>query len=443
MEEQKNKQEKKENQKANWNIKPYLAIGLIAFLVITLSILFFFLIYRYHGLAENWDNLMGILQPIIIGLAFAYLINPIVKWEEKYLSKWLGKWIKKPEKAEKTARGLSVFGAIVFVVIIIAILLNMVIPELFKSIEGMLVQLPGQVDAFMDWMEHYVSSDGAFSQYLEPALNKAVEFLESWVKTQALPQAKGMIGSLTSGVISIVKLLFNIVIGVIISVYVLMSKETFTGQAKKLVYALLPARKGNVVVEIVRKSNELFGGFISGKILDSAIIGIICFVVLSILKMPYTLLVSVIVGVTNIIPFFGPFIGAIPSAILIMLANPIQGIYFIIFVFILQQLDGNVIGPRILGESTGLSSFWVVFAILIGGGLFGFIGMVLGVPVFATIYYLMQKLTAYILRRRGLPEETKAYTELIRVEPSTNQLDYLPKEEIENKDAEESHKERE
>lgn len=430
MEEQKDKKDKRENQKANWNIKPYLAIGLIAFLVITLSILFFFLIYRYHGLAENWDNLMGILQPIIIGLAFAYLINPIVKWEEKYLSKWLGKCIKKPQKAEKTARGLSVLGAIVFVVIIITILLNMVIPELFKSIEGMLVQLPGQVDAFMDWMEHYVSSDGAFSQYLEPALNKAVEFLESWVKTQVLPQAKGMIGSLTSGVISIVKLLFNIVIGVIISVYVLMSKETFTGQAKKLVYVLLPANKGNVVVEIVRKSNELFGGFVSGKILDSAIIGIICFVVLSILKMPYTLLVSVIVGVTNIIPFFGPFIGAIPSAILIMLANPIQGIYFIIFVLILQQLDGNVIGPRILGESTGLSSFWVVFAILIGGGLFGFIGMVLGVPVFATIYYLMQKLTAYILRRRGLPEETEAYTELIQVDPSTNQPNYLPKEEI-------------
>jgi len=421
------KPEKKDKQKANWNIKPYLAIGLIAFLVVALSILVFFLIFRYHGLAENWGNLMDILQPIILGVAFAYLINPIVRWEEKHLLNGFGKYFKKQEKAKKTARALSVLGAIVFVLIIIAILLNMVIPEMFRSIEKAIMQVPGQVDDFIIFLEGYISTDSEIAKVVEMVLNKGVEFFETWVQTELLPQARDVISSLTSGVISVVKLMLNMVIGVIVSVYVLMSKETFTGQAKKLVYTLLPVDKGNAVVEIARKSHEIFGGFISGKILDSAIIGVLCFVVLYLLKMPYALLVSVIVGVTNVVPFFGPFIGAIPSAILIMLASPIHGVYFIIFVLILQQLDGNVIGPRILGESTGLSSFWVIFSILVSGGLFGFIGMVLGVPVFATIFYLIQRISAYVLRKKGLPEESTAYTDLERINPDTRQMDYTKK----------------
>ena len=209
-----------------------------------------------------------------------------------------------------------------------------------------------------------------------------------------------------------------------ISVYILMGKETFIGQAKKIVYAILPAYKGNVLIETIRKGNDIFGGFISGKILDSAIIGVLCFIGLSILKMPYCLLVSVIVGVTNVVPFFGPYIGAIPCTILITLANPIQGLYFVIFILVLQQLDGNIIGPRILGESTGLSSFWVIFAILVGGGLFGFLGMVIGVPAFATIYYIIKRIISYILKRRGLPQETNDYTELVRVDPDSKHLDY-------------------
>lgn len=419
-----NKQEKPKKKKVNWNTRSYLLIGLIAFLVLAFSIAFFFFIFRYQGVSKIWDEIMGILQPIIIGIVFAYLINPIVNWEEKYLLNWFGSWMKKPEKAKKTARGVSVIGAIVFVVIIITILLNMVIPELYKSIERMIIQLPGQADAFVNKINHYISMDNQFSKYLEIGFEKGVQYFETWLQTDVLPQIREMITSVTTGVISVVKLILNIVLGIIVSVYVLMSKETFLGQAKKLVYAFLPIDKGNVVIEIARKSNEIFGGFISGKILDSVIIGILCFVSLWILKMPYALLVSVIVGCTNVVPFFGPFIGAIPSTILITLTNPIQGIYFIIFVLVLQQLDGNVIGPKILGESTGLSSFWVIFAILISGGLFGFVGMVLGVPIFATIYYLIQRMTAYILTRKGLPTETECYVEVSKITPETRELDY-------------------
>ena len=421
-------------QKADWNIKPYLAVGLTAFIVIVLSLAVFFLIYRYQGLGIYWNTLMGILQPVLIGGVIAYLINPIVSWEEKYLLRGLQKHMKTEKKARKAARLFSILGAMVFVILIIAILLNMVIPELIESIRGLVEQLPGQAEAFIDKVYDYAGSDNEIIKYLEQLLNNGLDFFEEWVKKDLLPQTTNILATLTSSVISVVKVLFNMVIGIIISVYILMSKETFQGQAKKLIYALLPASKGNVVVETVRKSNEIFGGFLSGKILDSAIIGVLCFIGLSILRMPYTVLVSVIVGVTNVIPFFGPYIGAIPSAFLIVLADPVKGLYFIIFILVLQQVDGNIIGPRILGESTGLSSFWVVFAILVGGGLFGFLGMLLGVPVFATIYYMVQKIVAYILRRKGLPQQTAAYTEVVRVEPSDNQLEYGRKEEAERPD---------
>ncbi len=423
------KQKKQENRKANWNIRPYLAVGLTSFLVISLSLGVFFVIYRYEGLTAGWGRLVRILQPILIGLVFAYLINPIVKWQEKFLLPWFLKHVKREAKARKAARALSVAGAIILVLVIVAVLLNMVIPELYSSIERMVVQLPKQVDNFVVWIEGYISSESELSSYVEQGLNSAVDFFEKWAETDFLPQTKNVLFAVTGGVISVVMSVFHIVVGVIISVYVLMSKETFIGQAKKLVYAVFPAAKGNVVVEIVRKSNDIFGGFISGKIVDSAIIGVLCFIGLSILGMPYAVLVSVIVGVTNVVPFFGPYIGAIPSAILIMLANPIQGLYFVIFIFVLQQLDGNIIGPKILGESTGLSSFWVVFAILVAGGLFGFLGMVLGVPVFATIYYLVQRMVAFILRRRGLPEQTAAYTKLTAIDPATKALDYKQQEE--------------
>ncbi len=417
----------KQRQKANWNIRPYLAIGLTAFIVIIASISVFFLIYRYHGLSANLRHFLGILQPVLIGMVIAYLINPVVKFEEKYLFPMLKKHMKKEIKAKKAARTLSVIGAIAFVLVIVAILLNMVIPELYSSIERMVTQLPRQVESFLAWVENYVSSDSEISNYLEQGLNKGLEFFENWAKTDFLPQTRDMLTSVTSGVISVVRLLLNIIIGIVISVYILISKELFVGQAKKIVYAIFPADKGNVIIETVRKGNEIFGGFISGKILDSAIIGVLCFIGLYFLKMPYVMLVSVIVGVTNVVPFFGPYIGAVPSTILIMLANPIQGLYFVIFILVLQQLDGNIIGPRILGESTGLSAFWVVFAILVGGGMFGFLGMVMGVPTFATFYYIMQKLTAFILRRKGLPEETKHYTEVIRIDPASKRLDYEPK----------------
>ncbi len=429
MEEQKNT-----NEKVNLNIRPYLAIGLTAFLVIVGSLLFFFLIDRYHGFTAIVSKMIGILQPITIGLVIAYLMTPIVNFEERHLLPLAQKKMKDPEKAKKLVRVISVLGALIFFVLIIAVLLLMVIPELYKSINGMIGTLPKQVNDFMDWLNEYVSSDSDISSYLEVGLTKSTEFFENWAKTDFLPQTKNIMVGVTTGVINAVKVLFNVLVGIIISIYVLMSKEEFIGQSKKLMYAVLPGKSANAIIHTVHKSNEIFGGFISGKLLDSLIIGILCFICLYFMNMPYAVLVSVIVGVTNVIPFFGPYLGAIPSAILIMLASPIQGVYFIIFIVILQQFDGNILGPAILGESTGLSSFWVVFSILVGGGIFGILGMIIGVPAFAVIFYVFRRTVNHILWKKELPLSSEEYISVEKLDIENHTLiDYQENEASEKK----------
>ena len=262
------------------------------------------------------------------------------------------------------------------------------------------------------------------SDMVEEAVKKGTDAIENFWQTDVLTKVQTYLTSITSGVIYGVKLVLNILIGLIISVYVMASKETFAGQAKKMIYAIFKPVRANIIVETVRKSNEIFGGFISGKILDSAIIGVIAYIVLAIMKMPDSILIAVIVGVTNIIPFFGPFIGAIPSFVIIVLQDPMKGIYFLIFIVILQQIDGNIIGPKILGDSTGLSSFWVVFAIMVFGGLWGFPGMLLGVPIMAVIYYIVRRSISYFLKKRGLSDQTSEYIYLTRVDKNTNELVY-------------------
>ena len=199
-------------------------------------------------------------------------------------------------------------------------------------------------------------------------------------------------------------------------------------QSKKIIYSIFKPKTGNVIIETCQKASEIFGGFITGKIIDSIIIGIIAYIGCLILRIPSAVLVAVIVGVTNVIPVFGPFIGAIPSLIIVVLQSPLHALYLLIFIIILQQVDGNIIGPKILGSSTGLSSFWVMFAILVGGGCFGFVGMLLGVPVFAVIYYIIRRVVNHSLRKKKLPERTKEYVEMVAVNEKNNELVYKDKQ---------------
>ena len=420
-----NEKEKRAQQKKNsWDMKQYIIIALVIFITFCCCTLFFFMIYRYNGFTDFWKNLGVILQPITIGIVIAYLLNPIMKFLEKHLIHFLKPRMKNGNKVKKTARAAAIAGSLLFLVMIVVLLLAAIIPSISQSIQSMVTKLPEEISNLSDWIDDVTNGNTEVSDMVEEAVKKGTDAIENFWQTDVLTKVQTYLTSITSGVIYGVKLVLNILIGLIISVYVMASKETFAGQAKKMIYAIFKPVRANIIVETVRKSNEIFGGFISGKILDSAIIGVIAYIVLAIMKMPDSILIAVIVGVTNIIPFFGPFIGAIPSFVIIVLQDPMKGIYFLIFIVILQQIDGNIIGPKILGDSTGLSSFWVVFAIMVFGGLWGFPGMLLGVPIMAVIYYIVQRSISYFLKKRGLSDQTSEYIYLTSVDKNTNELVY-------------------
>ena len=374
----------------------------------------------------------GLCRPITIGVILAYLLNPVVRFIEAYVVKFLIPRVKNKRRAQKAGRGVGVAGALLFLAVILILLFSVIVPSVSRSIQNMITVFPSEINNLIEWIEEFSKGDSELAEMVSEGIETASTMFQTYVQTELLPQAKVYLASITNGVIYGVKLLTNVLVGVIVSVYVLMSKETFAGQAKKIIYAILKPERGNIVITTVRKSNEIFGGFISGKLLDSAIIGVLAYIVLAIMKMPDTMLLAVIIGVTNVIPFFGPFIGAVPSFIIVVLQNPVQGLYFLIFIFILQQIDGNIIGPKILGDSTGITPFWVVTSILIFGGLWGFPGMLLGVPVMAVLQYIVRNLLDYALKKRGLVSDTASYVELVRVDKNTNELVY-PGEEKERK----------
>ena len=418
-----------------------IKIGLMVFLTFACCTVFFFLVLRYKGVADTWHLITGALQPIIIGLGLAYLLNPVMKFQERHWLPFLKKKMKSEKSAAKVARGLSIAGAILFLLVILVLLIAAIVPSVVSSVTGLVEALPGNVESLI----HMVKSGklGAYgvTDTISDMLTKLTDQVENWATKDLLPQMQQYLLQITSGVITMVKSILNFIIGIIVVVYVLSIKESLVGQSKKIVYAIFKPKHGNIIIEVFHKADEVFGGFIIGKIIDSAIIGVICYFGCLILHIPDTILVAVIIGVTNVIPVFGPFIGAIPTLLLvviqsplhalyllifiiIVLQNPVQGLYFLIFVIILQQVDGNIIGPKILGDSTGLSAFWVMFSILIGGGLFGFLGMLLGVPVFAMIYYIIRRLVNHSIRKKNLTTVTEAYVEAAGVNEATGAIIY-------------------
>lgn len=420
-------------------LKQHLSKEKSLFIVIVVVIMIYFAMLRLDEISKLLWLVVHTVKPIIYGLAIAYLLNPIMKFVERHLNTFLKRAFPNLEKTHQISRSVGILAAVMFLLAVIVALCNMMIPELYRSIRDMAMTVPGQLNDALDFITKMVAGDSTLEQVFTRTLREVTDLLQNWMKTDMLTQANVVMSNLTEGVINVVSELFNAVIGIIVSIYVLFSKETFSMQTKKIIYALFRPSHANMILHLTIKSNEIFGGFIIGKIIDSAIIGVLCFICLSILKMPYTLLVSVIVGVTNVIPFFGPYIGAIPSAILIMLSDPKMGVYFIIFILILQQLDGNIIGPKILGNSTGLSAFWVVFSILLGGGLFGFVGMILGVPTFAVIYYIVKMLIDQRLEEKALPMDTNCYDEFSYVDSDgtyvhSNENDMKKDEEKKNAD---------
>lgn len=404
--------------KFRWN-KKYLYWGMTAFLVVCASMLFYFVLFRMDVLFRGFRRLVSIMMPIICGAIIAYLLIPIVNFLEKrffypLLSKKENAVITK--RKQKAVRFASIFLALILALLVIYSLIAMIMPSILENIISIINDSPRYFQNIQHWLESLLKNNPEWQDMVLDNVETFSPRLEAFLNDQLLPQLKEILQHLTTGVFGTLVFIKNVLIGLIISVYLMLDKEKFVTQSKMCVYALFDAERANQIVQAFRFIHKTFGGFISGKIIDSLIIGILCYIGTSLIGTPYHLLVSVIVGVTNVIPFFGPYIGAIPSAILILLAEPKMGIYFIIFIIALQQFDGNVLGPKILGDSTGLSAFWVVFSILIGGGLFGVPGMILGVPTFAVVYYIVGMLVNNKLEKKKLPVKTDAYDEYSYVE---------------------------
>lgn len=389
--------------------KKYIHWGVTIFLTGCALLIFYDVFYRDNSgtVQAFFGKLMSILSPILYGMGMAYLLAPIVNWLERLILRGRDALEKKQGKTFRLHRGwlraVSILLTWSVMLVLLYLLFSMLIPQLVDSITTLVNNLETYYTTIYNWVANLLSDN----PQLTDLANRYYSEASQWLTTKLLPGLQtaltNVTGSVVTGVWSVITFAKNFVIGIIVSVYLLAAKEKSTARCCKLLYGVLPEDRAMFAVRGFRRVDYIFSGFVRGKLLDSLIIGILCFIGCSILKMPYTPLVSVIVGVTNIIPFFGPFLGAIPCALLILLVSPLKCLYFVIFVFLLQQLDGNVIGPKILGDSTGISSLWVIIAILIGGGFGGVLGMFLGVPIFACLQVLVRWLLNLRLQERNMP----------------------------------------
>lgn len=396
---------------------PYIRAMAVGFGTIGLSVLFFFLIFNFSSVSVWVGKIMSILAPFVYGAVIAYLLRPMCNAYQDLLEKVL------PKKIRKIANATAVFLSLLTGVMIIYALVIMIAPQLAQSVTTIWEAIPDKVDQLILWCSTTFGADAEWIARLEDGSEQLYAYLGNWVNETLVPGletylggenvdvASGIGGILNgvgtivtgvgSGVVKVISFVYNLIIGIIVAVYLLASRRRFARQGVMVVRSLFKPRAADAILDEIKLVDGMFSGFIDGKLVDSAIIGVLCYLGCLIFRFPNALLVSVIVGVTDFIPVFGPFIGGVPATLLIMIENPIKGLWFVVFVVVLQQLDGNVIGPKILGDKTGLSSFWVLFAIVFFGGLWGFAGMIVGVPLMATIYDLAKKLIRKGLEKHG------------------------------------------
>lgn len=374
----------------------YLYMMLSIFTAVSLSIVVFFLVYRFQGIGDVLRKLSQTLAPFIYGGVVAYLLRPMCNFYEKNLEKFLSRGLRK--LANPIAVALSLASGI----LIVYALIIMIAPQLYESVVSLWHSLPDKVNQFLVWAREIFGEDEELLHLFSTSYDKLYKELEIWAQTTLTPYISNIVSGVGSSVYKVLLFLYNLLIGLIVACYLLASRKKFARQSVLIVRSVLKPKWAELFLNEVAFVDRMFGGFIDGKILDSAIIGVLCYIGCSIFRFPNAMLISAFVGVTNVIPYFGPFIGAIPSILLILIEDPIKAIWFGIFILALQQLDGNVIGPAILGDRTGLSSFWVLFAIILFGELWGIVGMVVCVPMFAVIYDIIKKLV-----RRGLVQKNQ------------------------------------
>ena len=392
----------------------YFRWGLTAFLVIVASICFYYLMFHGSKLKAGIGMVVDILMPVVMGFITAYLLTPVLNYVEYHiLLPFCNKIkIKESKRRESVIRGIGILITAFLFFSLIYVLIAMLLSQIVPSIANIISNFDTYINNITKWLNAILEDNPDLGNFVINMFSKYSTDLEKWLNDTVLTKTSILIKTVSLSIINVFSVLWDFIIGFIIAIYVLASKEKFAGQAKKIAYAVFERVTANTLIKNFRFTHKTFIGFISGKILDSIIIGLLCFIGTTFLQTPYAALVSVIIGVTNIIPFFGPFLGAIPCSVLIFVVDPLHPLnllYFIIFILILQQIDGNIIGPKILGGSTGITGFWVIFSISLFGGLFGVLGMIIGVPIFAVIYAAVKSLVNTALLKKGMPDDTAHY----------------------------------
>ena len=408
--------------------------ALTAFVLCVALMLTYYVIFNSKNVVAFFSHIFDSLSGIIIGIVFAYILIPLMEGIEKKvlmpIYRKIGINVSFSEDADPKKRSqmrkISLAATMIIALALIYSLFSIILQQLISCIREITYMLPVYIKKLDDYSNLFLANNPSLQSFIDSQLDNYYATLSSYLTKKLLPllpsNANAIFKVASRSVVSVIKVMFDLVVGVIVSIYVLNSKERFTTRGKKMVYAVLKEDYANEVISGFRFVNYTFEGFIGGKLLDSLIIGIICYIGCKIMAIPYPVLISVIVGVTNIIPFFGPYIGGIMGGLILVLINPIKALVFIIFVVVLQQFDGNILGPTILGNSTGLSSFWVIFSITLFGGLWGIVGWLVGVPIFAVFYALVSRITNVLLIKRGLSTQTGKYEDLAYIEQGEYKL---------------------
>ena len=398
---------------------PYFFAGVTAFLVIAAAILVFFAVFHFKGILSFLSTVNRILRPIYYGAVLAFLLLPIHRAILRFLTGLT------PDSRLSDRRNLSFLNAVaiilslLFAALVIYILLAMVLPQVYESVVGLVQSIPGYFMTLQERLMEFLANNPDIQTAVMPYYNSVAVSVEEWLQSDLLPNLESvnsslswfqqeivprltsMFSSVSAVFIALLMLAKDLLIAVIVSVYLLARKDIFSAQAKKIVYSVCETRWADLIVEEVRNAYRIMSGFINGKLLDSLIIGIIALVCCNLFNFPYPALLAVIIGVTNVIPFFGPFIGAIPGILILLIVSPIKALVFLILILCLQQFDGLILGPKILGNSTGLRPLWIIIAITVGGTVGGVLGMFLGVPIVAFLRYLMNRLIQHRLRKKN------------------------------------------
>lgn len=411
-----------------------IRLAITVILIVVVSLIFNKILNEWKGFRKIVSIITNAAAPIVIGCIIAFLMNPfLVFFDRLFHTIFEDKLIKNKKKLFKVSRTLSVILTVISFLGIITGILWMVIPQLYESIE----QLVGNLDAYynnilesIDKLYTKFESFDISADKVKDIVNTVYEKVAEWANKEVLPNLDKIVTNIGSGVIGGLRFIYNFLIGIVASVYIMFNKEYLMSRGKKIIYATFKIKNANLVMDALDTINKVFSQYINGKILDSFIIGIITFVVMSIVKMPYSLLISAIVGVTNVIPFFGPIIGAVPCFFIVLIADPIMSIILLILILLIQQFDGNILGPKILGDAIGLSSFWVLVAVIVGGGIFGFYGMLLGVPVFTCIYLYINRICTIRLKEKDVISRTSDFELLKRIDEETGEPIYKTPEEL-------------